>query len=277
MKKVQKMNRIVMLLLFVLFCVTIKAFAQSSQEIEQTIKQLQSENWLKREEAANTLAGLQPELRTDKVMNALVGELERCGKKKKGMGEGETEYCVGLSYSVAILQDDRAFSYFVRLGDPVALLKYGDKGVKTIVEQLDRRKSCAEKIMVVDVLGDAVNQGDGRYKKKGYVAQGTVKEGVKKALIKILRESKNPDKNIEWFVYRANDCAVVRKRTAKALSYLAESGDTDVLPIIESMAKDDSYYWVPEGKPDEESNRKYDVREEAQKVIDELKAKGIKK
>ena len=92
-----------------------------------------------------------------------------------------------------------------------------------------------------------------------------------------LNESKHPDKKTAWYEYRSSDCAVVRKRTINALGYLAETGDTEVWPIIESIAKNDPYFWLPKGKKDEASNRRYDVREEARKVIDELKEKGIKK
>jgi len=164
--------------LLLISCAANEVSAQSQEQIDKWIKQLESSDWRKREEASNMLSGLKPELRTDTVMNALIAEIERCGKNMKGMEEGEAETCRALFYSVAALQDDRAFPYYVRVGSPVALVKYGDKGIKAILEQLDSWKSCAEKIMVVDVLGDAINQGAGRYKKKGYIAQGPVKEGV---------------------------------------------------------------------------------------------------
>jgi len=261
--------------LLLIFCAANEVLAQTPGQIDQLVKQLGSKEWQKREQAASTLMNLPPELRSEKVMVALVKELEKQfftgGHKYEG--EGEMEYSMWLMNAIASLQDDRAFPLIVKIGAPSAILRYGDKGMLAMIDKLKDMEACgSRREAFITYLGKAIEKKD-----KDYVAQGEIAKKIKRVLVEALEVSRHPTIKGERSEGIARECAGVRGRAVKALGVLADSGDTEVLPIIESLSKGDPYYWVPKGKPDEESNRKYDVREEAQKVIDELKAKGIKK
>jgi len=227
------------------------------------------------------LLALPESMKTDTVKKVLIDELEKeFDRIQKGDFEkclncddgGEQGYYSWLFDAVSDMKDDRAFPLFVRIGSPTALVKYGDKGVRAILEILKTKSTCNAKSASIEALVKVLAPN-----KEGYVAQGAIREQTKKALMKTLEESKHPDKKIEWHEYRARECANVRIYIVRAAGYLAESEDVEILPIIESLAKNDPYYWIPGGKRDEESNRKYDVRDEAQKVLDGLKAKRLEK
>jgi|SRR3990172_2784965 len=272
MKKM-KYLAIVFISLSVVVLQSNNVLAQSTTDIDGWIKQLQSQNWQERENAVLNLLSLPAVQKTDNVIKALIDELERENYKKVYEGE-EGEYLSMLLKGVAAMRDDRAFPLLKKIGAPDGLIQYGDKGVVAILDNLKRKPTCNEKYYSVRILTESL-----QLKKAGYVAHGTIRQKIKKDMLKMLEESKHPDKNknIEWYDYRARECARVRFQITRALGYFAETGDAEVLPYIESLAKHDPYYWVPKGKPDDESNRKYDVRDEAKTVIDELKAKGIKK
>lgn len=254
--------------LLLISCIANEVLAQTPQQVDQLIKHLESKDWKKREAAASSLIGLPQELRTDKVMKALVDELER-ERLRKSAEEGQAEYYSWLFDALAATRDDRVFPFFARIGSPTALIKFGDKGIPYILEKLSEKKNCNERTAFVHYLGEALKP-----KEKGYVAQGAIRESIKKALLKAMNESKHPDKNIEWFEYRARECANVRIYIVRALGYFAETGDTDILPIIESLAKDDPYFAVTKKT---KQKGPYDVREEAQKILEKLKANEKKK
>lgn len=64
----------------------------------------------------------------------------------------------------------------------------------------------------------------------------------------------------------------------RALGYLVETGDADMLPTIKALAQEDPYLLDLSKKKDYTGpQKKYLVREEARKVLEGLKAKGIVK
>jgi hypothetical protein len=258
-----------------IFCIAQESFARSPQDIDHWIHQLQSRDWREREDAVSKLALLPPKLKTDQVKKALINELknelervesnkiEPCLNSDCGEG-GEEGYVNSLMETVAKMRDDRAFPLFVRIGSPTFLVEFGDKGVNAILVKLDTMTKCSEEEASVKILADALQQ-----KKHGYVPQGAIRQDIKKALIKTLGKSQHPQEGTEWYEKRAGECANVRFHIVRALGSLAESGDKDVIPVIKSMSEQDPY---ARGLS---NNKKYIVREEAQKILDNLGTKGL--
>jgi hypothetical protein len=280
------MNKVILIWLEVIFIVIIICFAQGAQsaqpqdqDIDHWIKQLQDRDWRVREDAFSKLALLPPKLKTDKVKKALINELanelekietnniEACPDNDCGEG-GEEGYFNSLMETVAELHDERALPLFIKIGSPTFLVKFGDKGVNIILQNLDTKTKCGERLASVKILSEVLRQD-----KHGYVAQGSIRQGIKKIMINTLEQSQNPDKNIEWYKQRATECANVRIYIVRAFGSFAESGDEDVVPIIKSIAEKDSYDRANlSNKPnDQRAGNKYIVREEAQKILENLK------
>lgn len=265
-------------LALIVFYASSDVMAQSSQQIDQWVQQLQSSNWRDRQVAASNLVMLPQELKNENVKAALIAELERefdrvrkrefekCPNCDDG---GEMGYYIWLFNFVSNMRDDQAFSLFARIGVPTALVKYGDKGIVAILEKLDVATSCDERFFPIKVLSETLQQ-----KKEGYVAQGKIRNSIKESIIKALDKSKHPDESVEWYEKRARECANVRVQIVKALGYLAEAGDKDVLPIIKTLAEKDPYFLdLSKKKGYKGPGKKYLVREEAQKVIEKLKSR----
>ena len=210
-------------------------------------------------------------MKTDEVKKALISEMENeFDRIQKGINdEGEQEYYSWLYDEVSNMKDERALPFFLKLGSPTALAKYGDKGVFAIVENLNKISTCSEELASVHILAEVVQQ-----KEQGYTAQGVVRQSVKKAMLDTLKKSKQPQQNIEWYEKRARECANVRTEIVKGLGHLAETGDADVIPVIKSIAVDDPFYVdMSKMKDHKGPEKKYLVREEAQNVIQKLRKK----
>ena len=256
-------------------------FAQSSNQIETQMDELKSQDWRVRQEAAFGLINLPEEMKTDHVRKALIDELEReYGKIRKGDYEiclkcddgGEQGYYSWLFENVAAMADDRAFPLFTRIGAPSALVRYGDKGIVVILDNLDYKDS-GNLWAAITVLSVALKP-----KKVGYIAQGNMRERIKGKMIEVLKRNSHPSKDIELFKVRASERANIRLEVVRSLGYLAEAGDSAVLPLIKAAAEEDPYFLDMSKKKNYQGpQKKYMVREEAQKVLEGLKAKGIVK
>jgi len=107
-----------------------------------------------------------------------------------------------------------------------------------------------------------------------------MKDKIKKAFLDELKDplNKNPDIGIDWYEHRASERASVRRSILQGLGYLALSGDNDVLFLIKSAAEEDPYYLDMSKKTNYTGPKKrYMVREEAQKILDSLKANAQNK
>ena len=258
--------------------------AQSSLQIDQWIKQLESEDWEIREAAANSLIGLPQEFITDKVMKALVNELEREGLRKSA-SEGQQEYYGWLHDALAATRDNRVFPFIARIGAPTALIKYGDKGIVAILKRLDATTTCSARYYDIEVLSETLQQKPDGYVAQGrksitdgYVAKGKIRTSIKEAIVKELDRSKHPDKSVEWFDIRAQECGNVRSRIARGLGYLAETGDNEALSILKTMAEKDPYFLDFSKRKDYKGPQmEYPVREDVQKILKELQKNEKKK
>ena len=73
---------------------------------------------------------------------------------------------------------------------------------------------------------------------------------------------------------RAKERANIRGNILKGLGHLAKSGDSSVIPLIRSAAEDDPYSIDMSKKTNFKGPQKrYTVREEAQKILKEVDAK----
>jgi hypothetical protein len=257
-----------------MFCIILviafNAMGQNKADIEQNLKKINSANWEERADAAFWLAALPPELKTKQVKKALINELDKefTRVSKESVESGESEYYSYLFDVVAEMKDDMAFPVFVKIGSPTALVKYGDKGIAIILNKLDYN-SCTELSAPINTLCKVLNHQNNDIK-----ITPETKEKVKRAIIKALNESKQPKENIEWFEIRASECAFIRQVAVRALGYLANEGERDLIPIIEDLAKNDPYYLDFSKKKNYQGERKkYLVREEAQKALEKLRRK----
>jgi hypothetical protein len=241
-----------------------------------------NQDWRARREVAWELHLIPNDVKSDEVRKALIDELMREYEKLKAgkMREcrdsidcdDEVQYYSWLFDIVADMKDDRAFPFFKNLGSSIALLKYGDKGIEEILKNIES-KNCGEADADLYCLEKAVEP-----KEAGYIAKGAVREKIKQKLIKSLNKYKHPEKGIEWYEVRTRECAGARLQIVRALGHLAETGDAGVLPTIKTLAQEDPYFLDLSKKKDYTGpQKKYLVREEAQKVLEGLKAKGIVK
>lgn len=211
---------------------------------------------------------------TDLIINEILCIAEREYKRKESVSMGELgeEYSSELIIALGNTQDSRAVVYLMENlggGTLVArnLIKIGEPAIDPLIEKL-HDKLIGFRISAAYALGEFLKQ-----KEEKYVAKGEIKNKIKKALINELEKdrNKNPRKGIEWYEIRAKECASVRLAIVRALGYLAERGDTEVLPIIESIAKEDPYFLdLSKKKNYTGPEKRFIVREEATKVLEQL-------
>ena len=209
------------------------------QSVDELIKQMQSPKWQDREQAVSRLVALPEGAKTDAVKKILIDELEKeFDRIQKGTfeGDGEQEYYSELYDEVSNMRDERALPFFIKLGSPTALAKYGDKGIPVILEKLDKTATCSESLAYVHILAEALEK-----KEQGYTPVGATRQSIKKTMITALKKYKQPQENIEWYEKRARECANVRMEVVKGLGHLAETSEADVIPIIKSIAMDDPF------------------------------------
>lgn len=250
--------------------------------IDRLIDQLNSSVLQDRESAAKSL--LNPvDVTNERVAKALAAELSRLyfpekqeiNKKEQSKNDDggepgdEEEYAYWLMMTIASYRIDAAFPLMVKSRYADALIRYGDRGSEIISDQVRSEPTCVKKEHFIKVLSDALGKND-----FGYIAQGSARENIEKLFLQTLMNSKHPDKNTEYFYYRAQECARVRLQIVIGLGHLAEAGDSTVTPVLQSIAQNDPYYQITKKLEDvDESKRKYEVREKAQRVLLDLKGK----
>ena len=255
--------------------------AQTPRDIEYWMNLLESEEWEEREGAAIKLAQMPPDLQTDEIRKALIDELEReferiindqieyCKDEECERAEGgEEAYYSWLFEVVAKMADKRAFPLFVRIGSPTALIEYGDEGVRVILENYEKTRSCGETAHI-NSLGDALKP-----KKNGYVAKGALRAEIKRILLAGLKKNKHPEKNIKWYTGIAATCRTGRNLIIRALEPFAEAGDREVIATLRVLANEDPYVVdMSKAKDYKGPKTRYPVREEALKVLRKFEKK----
>ena len=259
-------------LLVLLFHPVDSAFARSSQSVAKLLNQIQSQNWQEREQAVNGLIALPEDKKTDEVKKALILELEtELARIQKGgpIDAGEEEYYSELFDLVSWLKDERALPLFIKIGSPTALIRYGDKGVPVIIENLDKATDCDHRLAAVHVLAEVLEEPN-----RIYVPRGVARQSIKKALLDTLRKGEQPNQDDEWYEKHARGCFNVRHEILNGLGHLAENGDVDVVPVIKSLAENDPFFVDMSYRTDYKGPaKKYLLREEAQDVLRKLQKK----
>lgn len=181
-------------------------------------------------------------------------------EKKKGKveflhkkyGEGYGEYCLDLADAVIHLKDRRSLTALVGVvecgGMPKkAVVEFGEDAVAPLIDRYEKTKNYTAKDSIIDALGKIVET-----KKLSDRSRKKIKDITIKAL-----DSENP---------------FARKYAVHVLGII---GDTDVIPILKSIVNSDPYTSVRGGKKGERI-KIYPVREEAEKVLKQLKVKKAK-
>jgi len=220
-------------------------------------------------------------LLTEEIKERILHLAEAEHKSEESLSKGELgeQYQSQLIAALGNTRDSRAVPYLLNYlggGTAVArsLHKIGEPAIDPLIKKLHDE--------VVGYRSSAA-YALGLYLKpegEGYIAKGEIREKIKQALLKELKDPRNkePEKSIAWYEVRANERAGVRRILVRGLGYIAETGDNDVLPIIKSAAVDDPYFLDMSKKKNYQGPQKrFVVREEAQKVLDGLKAKRIEK
>jgi len=257
---------------------------QEMEKITQWIEQLNHSDWRIRDKAVSHLNRLKKEQKTERVRKALINLLERevtaerDGKKYittvipdpgQGKGEGFGEYIVNLLEAVANLRDARAVPILVEFmaggGQAVedALVEIGERCVDPLIEKLHKGAAglnLSLKAAAAKVLGRILKE-----KKTGYTAKGKIRVRIKQALFKALKENQHPtDASLEWYEMRVMERAWVRKNIVWALG---ESGDKDVIPVLEEISRTDPYK-----KKRKDGTIYHPVREEARKAVAKIQS-----
>ncbi len=133
---------------------------------------------------------------------------------------------------------------------PETLLEFGDAAVEPVLSVLNSSGNDTRKMSAISVLAEML-----RPKKEHYVAAGETRTKIKKALIDALTESDQ----------------YIRQNAVRALGV---SGDEDVIPVLEKVAKGDPHQFED---PEPLSGAKiirFPVRAEAEKALKNLKKKN---
>jgi hypothetical protein len=191
-------------------------------------------------------------------------------------GELGELYYSALIEALGNTRDSRAIPYLIKNigGTAVSrgLLKIGVTTIDPLITKLHSdvvgfRSGAAE------TLAFFLKSDD-----KQYLAKTELREKIKKAFIEELKDprNQNPNKNVEWYGHRARERADVRRSILNGLGCLAEAGDKEALLLIKSAAEKDPYYFDISKKKNNYHGpqNRYMVREEAQKILDRLKANG---
>lgn len=287
MKLIKNWNKVIIgLFLLAALNLSAKAHTYEKENIDTWLEQLNDHDWTIRATASFglycSIKELEDEEIVEKIKTALINLLAKdillkdAGQLKSTTPEeSAAEYLAELAENVATFKDPRSIPSLMRhmtiRSVMNTLVEFGDPVVELLLKEIENR-DIPNKGVPVKVLGEMV-----RPKEKGYVAKGKMREKIKQTLIKTLKESKHPtDKTIEWYEIRARQRASVRLRVIRALENIA---DTDVITIIKKITNEDPYFQdFSKKKNYTGSKKRYEVREEAQKVLDKLKKEGkIKK
>jgi len=283
-----KMRIILVLICLVTLSFSKNVFSTDKNQIDSWLQQLNNSNWQVRSGASRSLfyclSDSNDEKLIEKIKTTLIEQLikeidwNENGQLKDETRAGESgDYLFDLAEYVASFKDTRAIPSLVRFGPfgsvREALLEFGEPAAIEILNRLEIKfpaLGSLGKKGYIEILGEMTKP-----KNNGYVAEGKIRNEIKQALIKILETTIYPeDKNIKWYYEIAEQQSLPRKAAINALGNL---GDTDIIPIIKSIAEKDSFSYMKDasimgGKKGEKITI-YPVREAAKKVLEELKAR----
>jgi len=245
------------------------------KEIDDNYQKLLSVDFKERDRAVFFLNSLKKEELNEKIYKVAVDLLKMETERRKEVYEFARKGGVAenLPKDIVYANSERFGMYYVYLceltgksGDkrllPLlvehclgrkVLLYFGDAAVEAVIEVLKTSDIRARKRSAIFVLAEMLKP-----KKEGYVASGEVKNKIKKVLIQATSEN---DRHIRQVSVRA----------------LGESGDKDVIPILEKIAKSDPFLVRKKDAKGNVLKEYYLIRKEARKALKKIRENDLEK
>ena len=240
----------------------------SEADIERYYTKIKSADFEERNEAVNSFINLKPEKYNEEMIveikSLFIREMNMEDEVYKFFTTGGTTdtlptsmtyqnseayglYRVNLCHLAGMIGDKKLLPLLVKkcLRSDV-LLDFGDDAVQLILDGFSNTSNPIRKMTTISVLGEMVKP-----KKKGYVAKGKNRTKIKNALIKATNDE---NKHVRTVSVRA----------------LGNSGDKDVISVLEKVAREDKYKVKKKDKLGKEIEEIYPVREEAKKALEKL-------
>ena len=136
---------------------------------------------------------------------------------------------------------------------PEVLVNFGDDAVEPVITALKSTENPSGKMNALFVLDEMLKP-----KKEGYVASGEMRNKIKKALIQATLDK---DRHVKSVSVKA----------------LGNSEDDDVIPILESITKNDPDHFFDKDISTGRKITRYPVREEAEEALKKIKEKKPRK
>lgn len=248
------------------------------KKIEENYQKLHSSDFMKRYDALHFFSNLKKEKLPEKVFKTVADllktEIEGIKKvneffAKGGVAENlpkdidyinSEAYGMYSGYLCEIAGKSRNKSLLPLLVEycmePKVLINFGDAAVEPVIDKLLKTDNPMRKTNAIRVLAEMLKP-----KKEGYVAKGEARNRIKEVLI---QATSDKDRHVRSVAVRA----------------LGDSGDKDVIPVLEEIAKSDPFS-VEKKDPftgktitDPATGKTitlYPMREEAQKAIQRIK------
>ena len=244
--------------------------------IENIFRQLNSESM---EERYYALIKINMNIDKIQLTERLIQAILHLAKKEVETEESTTAGELGEEYNGELTEalgntgDPRAIPYLFKLGSGTSLArslaKIGEPAILPLIERL-HDKIAGYRSSAAYALGELIKENK---------LSLEVRDTIKKELINELKRDRNrhPDRSIKWYGIRSLEKAQIREAIVRALRYIAEAGDEDVIPIIEEIAKNDPYYIKKKDRKTGKMRSIYPVRREAEKALKKIKQKGGRK
>lgn len=249
-----------------------------------------------------------------KILDPIIEEQIREKNDLNAVIDEEGQYPTEVNMLMIKINDEKYLPYFAKSGfGPIvkaAILQHGEKAYDLAIKLSQEFSSMnsTRKSGYIVFMADLIDMN-----RKGFVAKGEKRNNIKKVMFQIYSDIQYPDPKDKD--YNRKIANLSREVISPFLTFFQVLGDTDVIPLVEKIAKEnefkDSYrkkyekyrqmsgeelmkHWKEVEKmtaeddekikakganalKDEEWVVKYPVREKAAKVLAELKKKhGIK-
>ena len=246
------------------------AFAQTDRKVQEAISCLESSNWKYRYKGI-LLFNSNLELLDDKeakeaIIKLLVKEGEHIDLKGGGIwgdeivtdadkdediGEGQANYLYELSKIAVKLKDIRVIRPLLKAGFIEKVSVFGSDAIEDVLQELETENITRQNRAIVALTNIITGKSGGN------IPNQDAKNKVKKRVLEKI-DNKFLKMSVVYF-----------------LGELAFCGDKDVVQIIEKIAKEDPYSQDFGKKPNYTGPKiRYPVREEAEKILEQLKKEG---
>jgi len=242
-------------------------YNSQNENYRKLLSQLKSSNCRERYIAVMKFAEIPSAFSEEQVKIALIQTLEReepwlsdfklqsTNCKELFDTEDLGLYEMILFDTVASLKDQRAVAIFERLKGYQWLARLGQ--IDIVLKGFEEN-NYGIKGLVLKAINEEILSNNEKWQD----LSSDKRDKIKETLIKATKEDSDPTGSTKILAVRG-------------LGLIANYGDSNVVTIIQKVSKEDSFYQDFSKKPDYSGPKnRYPVREEAQKVLDQLKAEG---